>query len=176
MKSAIFILILAVLMGSCAGIPPVRPVDNVFFTIGREDKSDREFRSLGLNEITEYRCRVGVDCSTEAFPAYLNRGATYAYGGVERIIISFRLDQSYNNVILRLARGGDETTVVIVDGKQTYRVTNTMLGSGEGFRVGAYNLEISSLKKGVHTIEMSMADDGKGNNIYQWDALSLFVR
>lgn len=175
MKPAIF-LILAVLMGSCAGIPPVRPVDNVLFAIGREDKSDSEFRSFGFSEITEYRCRVGVDCSTEAFPAYLNRGATYAYGGVERIIISFRLDQAYNNVILRLVRGGDETTVVIVDGKQTYNVTNTMLGSGEGYRVGAYNLELGILKKGVHTIEMSAADDGKGKNVYQWDALSLFVR
>ena len=51
-----------------------------------------------------------------------------------------------------------------------------MLGSGEGYRVGAYNLELGSLKKGVHSIEMSLADDGKGNNIYQWDALSLFVR
>ncbi len=176
MKPAIFILILAVLMVSCAGIPPVRPVENVFFTIGREDKSDSEFRFLGFSEITEYRCRVGVDCSTEAFPAYINRGATYADGGVERIIISFRLDKAYNNVILRLVRGGDETTVVIVDGKQTYHVTNTMLGSGEGYRVGAYNLELATLKKGVHTIEMSMADDGKGNNVYQWDALSLFVR
>ena len=87
-----------------------------FLTIGRDDNSDSEFRFFGLNEITEYRCRVGVDCSTEALPAYPHGGPTYAYGGVEHIIISFRLDQAYNNVILRLVRGGDETTVFIVDG------------------------------------------------------------
>ncbi len=174
MKPAISILILVVLMGGCAELPPVRPVDNVFFKIGREDKSDLEFCSSGFREIAEYRCRVGVDCSTEAFPAYLNRaGSTgYASGGVERIIISFRLAQAYNNVILRLARGGAETTVVTVDGKQTYLVTNTMLGSGEGYRVGVYNLELGALKKGVHTIQLTVADDGKGNATYQWDALS----
>ncbi|HUV06503.1 MAG TPA: hypothetical protein VMX75_02165 [Spirochaetia bacterium] len=172
MKPAILILFLIVLMGGCSSLPPVRPVDNVFFTIGREDKSDSEFKfTVGMSE---YHCTIGVDCSTEAFPAYLGlAGSGY---GVERIIISFRLDQAYNNVILRLARGGDETTVVIVDRKQTYLVTNTMLGSGEGFRVGVYNLELGTLKKGVHTIEMSVADDGKGNAAYQWDALSLFVR
>ena len=50
--------------------------------------------------------------------------------------INFRLEQTYNDVVLRLARGGDETTVVTIDGKRTYIVTNTMLGSGEGYRVG----------------------------------------
>ena len=92
---------------------------------------------------------------------------------MKRIIISFRLDQAYNNVILRLARGGAETTVVTIDGKQTYLVTDTMLGSGEGFGVGVYNLELGTLKKGVHTIQLTVADDGKGNGAYQWDALSL---
>ena len=152
----------------------VQPV--VIFAIGQEDKSDGEFRKYGLRGITEYRCRVGVDCSTETFPAYLNRAgySGYDYGGVERIIISFRLDQTYNDFILRLARGGAETTVVTVDGKQTYLVTNTMLGSGEGYGVGVYNLELGALKKGRHTIEITVADDGKGNATYQWDALSLY--
>ena len=152
-----------------------QPVE--IFTIGQEDKSDSEFCSMGLTGITEYNCRVGVDCSTETFPAYLNRAgySGYDYGGVERIIISFRLDQTYNDVILRLVRGGDETTVVTVDGKQTYLVTNTMLGSGEGYRIGVYNLTLGALKKGRHTIEMTVADDGKGNAVYQWDALALFA-
>jgi hypothetical protein len=182
MKSAILILIVVVLIGGCANIPAVRPVDNVFFAIGREDKSDNEFEfTMGMSE---YRCTVGVDCSTEAFPSYLGLvgpdfADNFVMGGVERIIISFRLDQAYNNVVLRLARAGGETTVVIVDGKQTYLVTNTMLGSsetGEGIRMGVYDLELGTLKKGVHTIEMSVADDGKGNGAYLWDALSLFVR
>ena len=77
---------------------------------------------------------------------------------------------------MRLARGGDETTVVVVDGKRKkHRVTNTMLGSGEGYRVGVYNLELGALKKGTHTIELTIADDRKGDGGYQWDALSLFA-
>jgi len=155
-----------------------RPVGEVIFEFGREDKSDLGFRRSGLTEITEYRCRVGVDCSTEAFPGYLLRaGSTgYAYGGVERIIISFELDQSFNDVTLRLVRGGDETTVVKIDRKRTYIVTNTMLGSGEGFRIGVYNLKLGALKKGRHRIELTVADDGKGNAVYQWDALLLIAK
>ncbi len=89
--------------------------EKVIFEFGQEDKSYGEFRRRGLRDITEYRCRVGVDCSTEAFPVYLNRAGylpKYAYGGVEHIIISFELNRSYNDVTLRLVRWGDETTVV----------------------------------------------------------------
>ena len=151
-------------------------VGEVIFEFGREDKSDFEFRRSGLRDITEYRCRVGVDCSTESFPQYLYQSnSELAYSGVERIIISFKLDQTYNDVTLRLARGGDETTVVTVDRKRTYLVTNTMLGSGEGYRVGAYNLKLGALKKGRHRIELTVADDRKGNAQYQWDALSLIA-
>jgi len=89
--------------------------------------------------------------------------------------INFRLEQTYNDVVLRLARGGDETTVVTIDGKRTYIVTNTMLGSGEGYRVGVYNLKLGTLKKGRHSIELTVEDDGKGNATYQWDALSLYA-
>ena len=155
-----------------------RPAGKVIFEIGQEDKSDMEFRRSGLREQTKYRCQVGVDCSTESFPAYLILKGYPGYkdGGVEHITIIFKLKRNYNNVVLRLVRGGDETTVVTVDGKQTHLVTNTMLGSGEGYRVGVYNLTLGELKKGEHTIEMTVADDGKGNNVYQWDALSLFAK
>jgi hypothetical protein len=155
-----------------------RPVGEVIFEFGREDKSDSEFRSHGLEGTAEYRCRVGADCSTEAFPAYLNRAGdtAYDYGGVERIIVSFRLQQTCNDLILRLARGGDETTVVKVDRRRAYLVTNTMLGSSEGFRVGVCNLKLGALKKGEHRIELTVADDGKGNATYQWDALSFVAR
>jgi hypothetical protein len=177
----VLLLVTTLIFTACVSSAPPEPSDTdqpvVIFAIGQEDKSDSEFRSSGLSGIKEYRCRVGVDCSTETFPAYLNRAgySGYDYGGVERIIISFRLDQTYNDVTLRLARGGDETTVVIVDGKQTHLVTNTMLGSGEGYRIGIYNLTLGALKKGRHTIEMTVADDGKGNAVYQWDALALFA-
>ena len=150
----------------------------VIFEFGREDKSDLEFRFGGLTDITEYRCRVGVDCSTEAFPAYLYRAGYlyYADSGVEHIIISFELNRSYNDVTLRLVRWGDETTVVRVDQKETYLVTNTMLGSNEGeVVIGVYNLKLGALKKGEHRIELTVADDGKGNALYQWDALVLIA-
>jgi hypothetical protein len=154
------------------------PVGEVIFEFGREDKSDSEFRSHGLEGTTEYRCRVGVDCSTEAFPARLNRAGDtgYDYGGVELIIVRFRLEQTCNDLILRLARGGDETTVVKVDRRRPCLVTNTMLGSSEGFRVGVCNLKLGALEKGEHRIELTVADDGKGNATYQWDALSLVAR
>ena len=152
-------------------------VGEVIFEFGREDKSDFEFRRSGLRDITEYRCRVGVDCSTESFPQYLYQSnSELAYSGVERIIISFKLDQTYNDVTLRLARGGDETTGVAVDRKRTYLVTNTMLGSGENYRVGVYNLKLGALKKGRHRIELTVADDGKGNGAFAWDALALIAK
>lgn len=153
----------------------------VIFEFGREDKSYGDFRRSGLTDITEYRCRVGVDCSTEAFPVYFTRAGflgLYAERSVEHIIISFELNRSYNDVTLRLARWGDETTVVGVDQKETYVVTNTMLGSSESesFGIGVYNLKLGALKKGEHRIELTVADDGKGDGFYIWDALSLIAK
>jgi len=154
-----------------------RPVEKVIFEIGQEDKSYFEFNRSGFLQTTEYRCTGGVECSTEAFPEYLTLAESgYSVYGVERIIISFRLDQTYDDVTLRLARGGDETTVVRVDQNETYLVSNTMLGSGEGFHVGVYNLKLGELKRGRHRIELTVADDGKGNAAYQWDALSLVAK
>jgi len=75
-----------------------------------------------------------------------------------------------------LARGGDETTVVKVDRRKIYLLTNKMLGSSEGFGVGVYNLKLGPLKKGEHRIELTVADDRKGNATYQWDALSLIAK
>ena len=159
-----------------------RPAGNEIFAIGREDKSDLEFRSSGFSGHPEFTCTVGVDCSTQSFPQRLHRAQASAYArtyvdaGVERITIKFSLEQAYNNVVLCLARGGSETTVVTIDGKRTYFVTNEMLGSYDGYGVGVYNLMLGALKKGVHTIQLTVADDGKGNGTYQWDALALFAR
>jgi hypothetical protein len=77
---------------------------------------------------------------------------------------------------LRLVRGGDETTVVELDETEQYLVTNSMLGSNDGYLVGAYDLDLGSLRKGKHTIKLTIADDGKGNGTYQWDAIRLFAR
>ena len=79
------------------------------------------FRRSGFTGITGYQCRVGADCSTESFPGYLNRvGHTLCdCGDVERVTIRFRLDQTPNDVVLRLARGGNETSVVRGDRKKS---------------------------------------------------------
>ena len=50
-----------------------------------------------------------------------------------------------------------------------------MLGSRDGFVVGVYDLKLGALKKGPHTIQLTVADDGKGNGRYSWDALTLFA-
>ncbi len=155
-----------------------RLVEKIIFEIGQEDKNYMEFRRRGFNGRPEYRCRVGVDCSAETFPVYLYVAPVdeYTIDGVERITISFKLDQTYNDVTLRLARAGDETSVVTVDRKRTYLVTNTMLGSGENYHFGVYNLKLGALKKGRHRIELTVADDGKGNAAHVWDALSLIAK
>ena len=176
--AVLIILVLPWSQGQSDDSDTTRPTGKVIFEIGQEDKRDWEFSRVGFEGHSEYTCLVGVDCSTEAFPQYLYRApyAGHAHSGVELITISFTLDQKYKKVVLRLARGGDETTVVVVDGKRKkHRVTNTMLGSGEGYSVGVNNLELGALKKGTHTIELTIADNGKGNAMHQWDALSLFA-
>jgi len=148
------------------------------FIIGVEDESWREFRNDGFEGQNVYSCVVGVNCSADNFPHYLHifpDDPYYDQRGVMRIVISFTLDKLERDVVLRLARGGLETTEVTVDGGEKYLVTASMLGSNEGFIVGSYDLEIGSLEKGSHTIELAVAMDGKGGGSYEWDALVLYT-
>ena len=73
-----------------------RLVEEIIFELGQEDQNYMEFRRRGFRGRPEYRCRVGVDCSTEAFPVYLYVAPIdeYVDDGVERITISFKLDQT----------------------------------------------------------------------------------
>jgi hypothetical protein len=157
-----------------------RPVRKTIFAIGQEDRHWGEFTARGFKGHPEYRCRVGVDCSTENFPSglYLRdpNYSFYADEEVKRVIITFVLENNYNELVLRLVRGGSETTVVTVDGTQTYLVTNEMLGSSDGWVVGDYDLKLGAFKKGTHTLELSIADDGRGDGSFGWDALALFAR
>jgi hypothetical protein len=154
-----------------------RPKGKVIFEIGQEDKDYSGFQQFGFRGHPEYSCIVGVDCSTEAFPMYIYVAPLdeYVDDGVDCITIEFGLEQDYSEVVLRLARGGAETLVVMVDKKRTHVVTNTMLGSDENYVFGVYNLTLGELKKGNHTIQLTVADDGKGNRVFVWDALSLFA-
>lgn len=158
-------------------LPPMEATSTEIFAIGQEDWRWSDFRSSGLSETTEFNCTVGIDCSTELFPQSLNRAGLEVYQeiSVEQVVIQFNLEQSYNYVILRLAKAGSETVVVTVDGEFTYHVTGELVGSGEGGRMGAYNLRLGALTEGTHTIQLTVADDGIGNGSFGWDALSLFA-
>ena len=124
---------------------------------------------------------MGVDCSTEAFPQGLcGKPGSPIYGclegGVESITIIFTLDQDYSELGLRLRRAGDDTTAITVDGQQTHLVTNAMLGSSENYVVGGYELMLGALSKGDHSIQLTVADDGRGDGGFIWDALTLFAK
>jgi hypothetical protein len=177
MKRALFALPMILAAALCRGQdrPSSTAAQNgeVIFAIGKEDKTDAEFRSWGWNGKEEYECDAAA-CTDDAFPAELHIRGAYDSYGVVRLRIVFQLDRSYDRIVLRLVRGGDETTVVKVDDKATYQVTNTMLGSAEGFQVGSYELSLGALAKGKHSLEFTVAEDGKGNGAYQWDALKLF--
>ncbi len=148
----------------------------IIFQIGQEDRSDREFQRMGWKGQKEYTCHIGVDCKDEKFPAeLLVPKSDYPDYGVECVTIYFEVKKA-GNAILRLARGGDETTVVLIDRERKYIVTSAMLGSGEGFRVGTYELAIGSINIGWHSIEFTVLIDGKANGAYQWDAITLFAQ
>lgn len=149
---------------------------SIIFSIGQENKSGGEFRLSGLTGTTEFRCTVGRDCTEKLFPIRLEapRNREEDYSAVERVDIRVVLERDYSRPVLRIARGGDETTVVKVDGNRIAAVTAAMLGSGESERFGAYDLHLRHLGKGEHTIELTVADDGKGNGHYTWDAIMLF--
>jgi len=158
---------------SSAAMPP-----KVVFSIGKQDQSDAEFDKSGFAGKEEYACTVGKDCTADKFPDRHEREGVREYdeSGVQRIFINFRLDGEYHDLVLRLARAGAETTVVKIDDQSPQDVTNTMLGSDEGFSDGAYDLAIGSLDKGEHVIQLTVADDGKGNGSYVWDAIALLEK
>jgi hypothetical protein len=139
---SILILILAVLVMTVSPWSQVysgdsdksRPKGDVIFEIGRENGSYTEFTARGFRGKPDYSCRAGVDCTAKTFPEGLYVGEPlrrYQTRCVERVTIYFDLMSDYKEVVLRLARAGDETTEVTVDGIQVYLVTNGMLGSGE---------------------------------------------
>jgi len=147
--------------------------EEAIFAIGKEDKTDLEFRNTGWLGIEDYVCQIGTNYENRKFPAELHIRGAYESYGVVKLKILFETKRPHKKTMLRLVRGGAETTIVKVDGQRTYEVTSTMLGSGEGFHVGAYTLDIGNLEKGKHYLDFTVAEDGKGNGAYQWDALSL---
>jgi len=152
------------------------PTGKVLFAIGQVDKSNSEFKEYGFKGIHDYKCAVGTDCVAESFPARSYRMSAVKIAdrnGVAQITINFTLDQAYNNLVLRIARAGAETTVVTVDEKQNHRVTNTMLKSNEDGIYGAYDVGLGAFNKGAHTIQFTVEEDEKGSGRHSWDAIVL---
>ncbi len=146
--------------------------------IGEEDKSGSEFASGGFDQYQEYICQIDVDCTVEDIPAGLYEGdSPRGYRDeAPKLTIVFQLSRDYSELVLRLARAGSETTAVFVDGGEPLLVTAEMLGSGDGWVVGSYDLSLGPLQAGLHSITFVIHSDGAGDGGYGWDALSLHGR
>lgn len=168
----------------CVAVRPVPPAidagtDGILFAIGKEDGSRYDFKQYGWTDIHEYEHTVGIDSVDGAFPSHLyatSAANTWDSSAVARVRIVFNLDRSFERLNLRLVRAGSETTIVKLDNKESYKVTSDMLGSNEHSGFGSYDLNLGPLGKGVHNIELSVADDEKGNGRYGWDAIALIAR
>lgn len=150
--------------------------ENVLFALGTVDQSMSDFTGTGYANIEKYECTVGVDCSTETFPPQMykpsisNKERTI---GASSVKIFFNLSQPYENLFLRLARAGSETTIITLDDEKIFRVIRTMLGSDEKRKYGVYDLSLGSLGQGTHNICLTVEDEYNGNGKFWWDALIL---
>lgn len=151
-------------------------VENVIFSIGTIGQSMSDFTGSGYGDIENFECTVGADCSTETFPPQMYKPSTpikHRTIGASSVRIFFNLRQPYENLFLRLARAGSETTIVTLDDEKVFKVTSTMLGSDERRKYGSYDLAFGSLGQGTHNIHLTVEDEYNGNGRFWWDALIL---
>jgi hypothetical protein len=153
--------------------------DNMVFAIGTVDKRPNEFsgwRFEGVRFIT-------INADGEVDPKLMPMRMIHPDGhyspdrgdAAQEVVIKFHLKRDASRLVFRLARGGDSVTAVTIDEETTYLVTSTMLGSGEGGVFGSYDLELGPMRKGPHTLTISMPEDGLGyNGSFRWDALILY--
>lgn len=140
--------------------------------IGREDGSPGEIAHSGFRDVDEFRWTPQQPPEASDFPFGHFVEGLVTNRGVARVIIEFDLQRSYEQVVLRLAREGSETTVVRVDQGAEHRVTGEMVGSRDGNHFGSYDLALGPLQKGIHMLVLTVLNDGKGPG-YAWDALKL---
>ena len=149
------------------------------FVIGVENGSWSEFASYGFDEYQEYICQLNVDCTVADIPLglYEGDGPSRYHDSVPRLTIVFQLERDYDDLVLRLARAGSETTAVFIDdSEEPLLVTSEMLGSRDGGTIGAYDLPLDPLQAGSHSVAFAIHNDDVGNGEYAWDALSLHAR
>jgi hypothetical protein len=118
------LLLATLILSACEPLSSVSTWDEIF-VIGEEDKSYSEFASEedknwsefvsgGFDQYQEYICQIDVDCTVEDIPAGLYEGdSPRGYSDeVPKLTIVFQLSRDYSELMLRLARGGSETTAV----------------------------------------------------------------
>ncbi len=152
--------------------------DGVVFSIGEVDQSPLEFNNSEFANIRFVTINADGEVDPKLMPVrMIHPDGHYSpdrSDAAQEVVISFRLKRDAKRLIFRLARGGDSSTSVTIDGETTYRVTDTMLGSAEGGVFGSYDLNLGPIPKGHHTLRLSMPDDGLGyNGSFRWDALVL---
>jgi len=148
----------------------------IIFEIGIINESISDFPANSFKGIDDYKCTVGVDCSTETFPVHMYKQPAPRLAdslGVAFVTIYFELNKSHENLIFRIVRGGSETTIVTLDDDKRFDVTSSMLGSDEGREYGSYDLSLGSLGQGTHSIHLAIGENNHGNGRYWWDALIL---
>jgi len=152
--------------------------NNIVFAIGDIDKSYTDFNYRDFENIRRVKLTVDGIVDPKLLPMRLiNPNGDYSpdlMNAVEEVLLEFYLKKDTDKLVLVLARGGDSDTNVLIDERDTYRITPKMLGSDEGPQFGSYELDLGSLNKGPHTITLTMPDDGLGyNGSYKWDAIIL---
>ena len=148
----------------------------IIFEIGIINESLSDFPANSFKGVDDYKCTVGVDCSTETFPVHMYKQPAPRDSdslGVAFVTIIFELNKSHENLIFRIARAGSETTIVTLDDDKRFDVTSSMLGSDERRKYGSYDLSLGSLGQGTHSIHLAIGENNYGNGRYWWDALIL---
>lgn len=159
------------------------PARRVVFSIGQRDDSYDEFTARESLNPPQYECTVGVDCFTETFPVGMSWSEDHAHiypfvaeEDVESITIHFTLAGDHTNLTLRVSRAGDETLLITLDDRDPIPVTAAMLGSGDSWQPGTFDVNLGSVTEGSHTLLFTVhPTDGDGFPYFAWDALLLFT-
>ena len=160
------------------GASDVLPICNPIFTIGELNKSGDEFLGVDFRKVQKLEIDADGIVDPTKIPGRLihpdGDNSPDSSDAVKEISINFKILDEESGLFLRIARAGDEDTLVIIDNINEYRVTPEMLGSDEGRIFGAYDLHLGTLNKSNHNILLTMPDDGLGSNgSYYWDAIIL---
>lgn len=166
--------------------PAINPGSNgVLFAIGVVDSDTSEFQKFDWDRVNDYECTVGVNCESKNFPAHLLKKSVldrWDYSGVAEVNINFNINQTYENLFLRLVRAGSDTTIVKLDDRGARSVTSRMLNShghaygklSTGF--GSYDLGLGTLDAGIHNIKLTINEHDMGDGRYRWDAIILLIK